>query len=424
MGPLRADLRTRITVALATVCIGVVGVLAIIVFSASHRMQEALVEQLVTEELEALVERSREGEGPVSGGGPNLQYYVARGPDARGGLPAPLRDLAPGHHEVGKGGPDELHVAVREVDGIRYMVAYDSGQHEVREKRFRNLLLIALGATAAIAVALGYALAGVLTRQLTALASRVRGLEPGVPGAHPKLERPDHDPEVAALAHALDDYHARIVGMMRREQEFTANASHELRTPLTAIRTSCELLAADAALTEKARARIEMIETAATQMTERIQALLLLARHPQWQSPESVELRRCVEDTAAPFREEIERKGLAFDVSIPDGEVVTLDRKALQIVLANLIKNAVAYTERGYVRVSGDGRRITVADSGAGIAPEDRSQVFERYYRADSKPEGLGLGLAIVLRICEDLGWKIEVESAPGEGSRFSLVFA
>ena len=421
MGPLRADLRTRITAVLAAVCIGVVGFLGLILFAASERMQEALVEQLVTEELEALVERARESDGPISGGGPNLQYFVVRASEARDTLPANLRDLAPGHHEVGKGGPDELHVLVREIDGVRYLVVYDSGQHEVREARFRNLLLIALCATALIAVALGYALAGVLTRQLTALASRVRGLEPG---AHPKLERADHDPEVAALAHALDDYHARIVEMMRREQEFTANASHELRTPLTAIRTSCELLSADAELNEKSRTRIEMIDSAATQMTERIQALLLLARHPQWETPEAVELRRCVEDTAVPFREEIARKGLAFEISIPAGEVATLDRRALQIVLANLIKNAVAYTEHGFVRVSGDGHRITVADSGAGIAPEHRSQVFERYYRADSKPEGLGLGLAIVRRICEDLGWKIEVESAPGKGSAFSLVFA
>jgi signal transduction histidine kinase len=236
--------------------------------------------------------------------------------------------------------------------------------------------------------------------------------------------RADHDREVAALAHALDEYHSRVIEMMRREQEFTANASHELRTPLTAIRTSCELLEADPALNDKSRRRVGMIDSAALQMTERIETLLFLARQHRPEALERVALRRMVDDAAAPYREEMTRKGLAFDLRIPEGEVLQLDRKALQLVLANLIKNAVAYTERGYVRVSYEARRLTVSDSGPGIAAEHRAQVFERYYRADDKPEGLGLGLAIVRRICEDLGWKIEVESNPGRGSAFCVVFA
>jgi signal transduction histidine kinase len=260
----------------------------------------------------------------------------------------------------------------------------------------------------------------VLTRQLTDLATKVRAFSPEEP--HPPLEHPDLDREVSALAHALDQYHESIMGMMRREQEFTANASHELRTPLTAIRTSCELLATDTGLGEKTRARIEMIASAAEQMTERIEALLYLARQRPPQAAEVVALRECVTEAAVPWRDEIARKGLAFDVPIRDDAVVRLDRKALQLVLANLIKNAVRYTERGFVRVTYDERRLTVADSGSGIAREHLPQVFERHYRAGHQNDGLGLGLAIVRRICDDLGWKIEVESQPGSGSAFSIV--
>jgi signal transduction histidine kinase len=104
--------------------------------------------------------------------------------------------------------------------------------------------------------------------------------------------------------------------------------------------------------------------------------------------------------------------------------VVTLDRKALQLVLANLIKNAVRYTDRGFVRVSYDEPRLTVSDSGSGISPQHLPQVFERFYRGDVDLDGLGLGLAIVRRICDDLGWKIEVKSQPGSGSAFSIVLA
>jgi signal transduction histidine kinase len=63
-----------------------------------------------------------------------------------------------------------------------------------------------------------------------------------------------------------------------------------------------------------------------------------------------------------------------------------------------------------------------VADSGAGIAPQHLPQLFERFYRGDHEADGFGLGLAIVRRICDDLGWRIDVQSRPGAGSSFSIV--
>ncbi|HZN26071.1 MAG TPA: HAMP domain-containing sensor histidine kinase [Burkholderiales bacterium] len=414
------DLRLRIAIALATVCIAVVGALGFTLYTASEDMEEALVQQLVTEELESLIERARHtGHAPASG--PNIQYYVFKTPEQLDMLPPALRTLAPGHHEVGSG-ENEKHVAVRDLGGTRYIVVYDAGPHELREWRFRQLLYSALGTIALLSVAIGYWLAGVLTRQLTDLAASVATLHPDTP--HPPLERSDHDREVAAVARALDDYHARIVEMIRREQEFTSNASHELRTPLTAIRTSCELLLGESGVPQKARTRIEQVDRAARQMTERIEVLLLLARSHRREAVETVALRRCVEDAAYPYLDEIEQKGLQFDIAIPESQLVQVDRKALQLVLSNLIKNAVRYTDRGHVRVSYEAPRVIVSDSGSGIAPEHQPQLFERYFRADNRPEGLGLGLAIVRRICDHFGWKIEVKSAPGSGSAFSVLLS
>lgn len=418
---MKLDLRLRIAVVLATVCIAVVGALGFALYLASQDMEQALVVELVTEELESLMERARLPGAQVAVGGANFHYYVLDSPEDRERLPPAIRSLGPGHHDIGHG-LEETHVAVRDDGTRRYVVTYDAGRHEQREARFRDLLLLMLLAAALVAVLLGYWLAGVLTRQLNELASRVSRFAPDV--AHPPLRRADHDREVAALAQALDEYHERILDMIHRQQEFTANASHELRTPLTAIRTTCELLAAEPVLSDKARTRVDMIELAAKEMTERIESLLFLARqHPQ-PALETVALRHCVDDAAAPYREAMARKGLSFEVRVPEHELLKLDRKALQVVLANLIKNAATYTERGYIRVSYAGRRLTVADSGPGIAPEHQQQVFERYFRADNGPEGLGLGLAIVRRICDDLGWKIEVKSNPGAGSAFSVVFS
>jgi len=419
MRGIKVDLRLRIAIVLATVCIAIVGAMGFTLYLASEDMEAGLVEQLVSEEMDSLMNRAEFSDVAASASGPNLQYYVLRSPQDYAAIAPRLQDLSPGTHRVGTGS-EEMHVAVRDVSGVRYIVAYDAAAHELREQRFRRLLLTALATAAVMSVVLGYWLAGVLTRQLTELARRVALLAPDEP--HPPLERRDHDREVAALAHALDQYRARIVEMIKREQEFTANASHELRTPLTAIRTSCELLAAERGFDEKARSRIDMIAGAAEQMTERIETLLYTARHKATEAAEPVGLRDCVNDAALSCRDEISRKGLVFEVPIREDAVVKLNRRALQLVLANLIKNAVRYTERGYVRVTYEAPCLTVADSGTGIAPQHLPQLFERFYRGDHDADGFGLGLAIVRRICDDVGWKIDVQSRPGAGSSFSIV--
>ena len=134
-------------------------------------------------------------------------------------------------------------------------------------------------------------------------------------------------------------------------------------------------------------------------------------------------LAECVSDAAEPHRVEIARKGLAFNVEIDAGAVLNLNRQALHTVLANLIGNAVQYTESGCIRVSFTGRRLTIADSGRGIPPASLPRLFERFYRSSDGAEGFGLGLAIVKRICDQYGWRIEVESRPAAGSAFSIAF-
>src|SRR5690242_5901769 len=169
------DLRLRIAAALAIVCIAIVGVLGFVLYAASEEMEHALVEQLVSEEMEFLINRSQQASGPASTSGPNLQYYVVREPQDVSKLAPAVKGLGPGSHEVGSG-RDEIYVSVRDLGRVRYIVVYDVGAHKMREARFKQLLQIALASAAVLAVILGYWLAGVLTRQLTELARRVGSL--------------------------------------------------------------------------------------------------------------------------------------------------------------------------------------------------------------------------------------------------------
>ncbi|HET7158607.1 MAG TPA: HAMP domain-containing sensor histidine kinase, partial [Burkholderiales bacterium] len=326
----RLDLRLRIAAVLSIVCISIVGTLGVTLYAAADEMEQALIEQLVTEELDSLVERTQSGER-VFASGPNLQYYVLHSAADREQLPPTVRSLGPGLHEVGQGS-SEKRIGIRDNGGTRYVVVYDEGAHELREAHLRQLLLFSLITAIILSIVVGYALAGVLTRQLDELAERVVLLAPDEP--HPPLERADHDREVATLARALDQYHNRLLAMMQREQEFTANASHELRTPLTAITTTCELLRADAHLDEKSRKRVETVSEAAARITDHLESLLRLARAEIIPAQESVRLRQCVTDAAAPYRQAMADKKLQFDVRVAEGVVLRLDRKALQLVLA------------------------------------------------------------------------------------------
>jgi signal transduction histidine kinase len=416
----RFNLRQRIALAFALACTAVVAALGLTLRTASEDLEEALVDQIVSEEVAHLIDRYRKSPDYLPAPGPNLQYYIVRSSADEAGVPPEFLALAPGNHGFGTG-INERHVAVRRVDNVRFIVTYDSGQHEEREAAFRDLLLLSLATVILVAIGLGYWLGGVLTRQLTELAQRVSRLAPDEP--HDPLAHPEQDTEVAALARTLDDYHARIVSMVAREQEFTGNASHELRTPLTAIRTSCELLLGEAALPDKVRSRIAAIDAAAHRMSEQVQALLFLAREQPLGTVEPVALAECAEEAANALRDEIAVRHISFENRVERGAVLDLDRQALQTVLANLLRNAVQHTERGYVRVDYAPRRLTVADSGTGIDPQVLPRLFDRFYQGTNRIGSFGLGLAIVKRICDHYGWRVEVDSAPGRGAAFTIAF-
>ncbi|HXF67622.1 MAG TPA: HAMP domain-containing sensor histidine kinase [Burkholderiales bacterium] len=420
MPAIRLGLRQRVALALTLACLLVVGALGFTLYTASEDLEESLIDQILSEEMDYLVRRHREDPAYEPQGGSNLQSYIVRAASESARLPAFLRRLAPGRHELFVGA-DEYHVLVREEGASRYYVAYEVGLHEQREEKFRLLLLLSVLAAAVAAAALGYWLSGLLVQQVTELAERVADL--GAGARRTALARPGQDPEVAMLARALENYQARIEEMVLREQEFTSNASHELRTPLAAIRTSCELLLAESELAGKARERVERIGAAADRMAEQIQALLELARGETPGAIEPVAIAQCVAEAVEPYRGEIAHKGLELRLEVADDAVLELDYHALRLVVSNLVRNAVHHTERGYVKISYAARRLTVADSGRGIEAERLPRVFERFYRGDGTREGIGLGLAIVKRVCDRHGWKIEVESAPLEGSIFRINF-
>jgi two-component system phosphate regulon sensor histidine kinase PhoR len=217
------------------------------------------------------------------------------------------------------------------------------------------------------------------------------------------------------------------------KRDFVVNASHELRTPLTSILGSLEMLEGEV---EGGAARwVQAIQRNAERMTAIVQDMLLLSRlevRGAEPAPERVDLRRLIEDVAGMLAHRAQSQGIVVTLSIPvDLPSITADAFLLEQMLVNLLDNALKYTEQGEVTVTcapqGASKvRIEVADTGIGIPSESLPRIFERFYVVDKsrsrKLGGTGLGLAIVKHIVQSHGGTIDVESAPGKGTRFIVL--
>ena len=211
------------------------------------------------------------------------------------------------------------------------------------------------------------------------------------------------------------------------EREFVSNAAHELRTPLTTIIGAVEVLQAGAKEDPAERDRfLAHIERESARLARLARALLTLARAHAGQEPrvERVELEPLLREVADDLRP---HDGVSVDVECDPGLVATVNRDLLEQALRNLGENAAKHTRAGRVvlRASGAGStvQLEVEDTGVGMSSETQQHVFDRFYRGqDRDAEGFGLGLAIVAQAVRSLGGRVELDSAPGEGTRVQIV--
>jgi two-component system sensor histidine kinase QseC len=229
--------------------------------------------------------------------------------------------------------------------------------------------------------------------------------------------------EIQGLAKAVNGLLARLDAALSRERRFTADAAHELRTPVAAVKVHADNLRTAINDAERAESQ-QRLDAGVRRMERAIAQLLALSRVEPGAAPHLREpvdlaslLARELDDAAALARD----RGITLTVDVAP-VVVSGDPDALVGLVRNLLDNAVRYTPaEGRVHVtlaSADGEaRLTVEDSGPGIAPEARLRVFERFHRElGTGVEGSGLGLSIVSQVLAAHEGRIALDASPRLG--------
>jgi len=381
-----------------------------------EEMEQDFIDEILAGQLAYSIEISRNSPGLVLPNTPTMKLYrLVSGEPLPAALPPALADFPVGNHEF-REGDREYQVAVREADGSRFILLYDWSETEAREAAFSTVVIVSALSLCVLAMILVYAITGRLTLGLETLASRVvegRGDTPFV--------QPDMELEMLAVARALDAAEIRQTELLARERDFSANLSHELRTPLAGIRSDAEMLATNEALPDGVRRRAARIITATDSTTQLAETLLLLAREARPQLLEAVSVADATRRAWGAIQSQ-STKPVKLELQIPESAVLQADSALLQIVLRNLLANALRHGEGLGVSCVLEGGRLSVQDRGPGLPEGDPDRIFQRFHRRGQKP-GHGLGLALVKHICTACGWSVLAFNRPGGGACVEVDF-
>ncbi len=269
---------------------------------------------------------------------------------------------------------------------------------------------------------------GALAEQFNRMAAQ---LQESYSGLEQKVEKRTR--ELALALSELDEKSRELETASRHKSEFLANMSHELRTPLNAIIGFSQVLSDKlfGEVNEKQAEYLEDILTSANHLLALINDVLDLSKVESGQVELEVapfSLRDALERGVVMVRERATMDGVQVALEAnPDVDVVTGDERRIRQVIFNLLSNAVKFTPSGgavgvrAMQVNGE-VRVSVTDTGPGIAAEDHERIFEEFQQTDAgveQREGTGLGLPLSKRLVELHGGRIWVDSEPGKGSTF-----
>ncbi|MFM9435292.1 signal transduction histidine kinase [Janthinobacterium sp. CG_23.3] len=336
-------------------------------------------------------------------------------------IPLSLRNLPPGVHDIDVDGVG-LHVLSGRDAAAPYVVVDHESDYVEVELAVYSLLGVSLLGFIGMSLLLGAFVARRFVTPIITLSAAV---------AERRAELPliDNNDELGVLARAFAEHTGEMQQFLDRERFFTGDVSHELRTPLTVISGAAEILMLETAGQPLLYRPAERIHRAASDASDSVAILLLLARSPTLIEAADVSLADVVKEEVALHQNLVGNKPVSLRYAGGADFSIRAPRKLVAAAIGNLIRNACQYTDHGTVTVALEHHCVLVADTGRGLPDALRAMLSGDQGAAapvdlGAGSAGIGLGLALVGRICEYLGATLEIASPSAPGTAIGIRFA
>ncbi len=338
-------------------------------------------------------------------------------------------------------GPGAANFPTRTIDGRsvrvgtftwRDLTAHIGADLSEINQNGRNILLGMVAAIPTVLLVVGIGARWVARHGLAPVeAIRQAAARITVHNLEQRLPVPPSADEIAGLIEVLNATFERLQRSFEQSVRFSAEASHHLKTPISVLRLGIEEILIDPDTSEKHQERAEALLHQVHQLTSISENLLLLARSDAGRldlQRNEFDLNEVLEGVCDDARALAEPHHLSVEAELPERLPILADRRAVGLIIQNLVENAVKYNEPNgciciYAHSINGHVEITVKNNGEPIPPERASHIFERFYRArsDGRISGHGLGLSIASELTKAHGGELVLARSDSEWTEFRL---
>jgi len=417
----KVSIRWRIVIAFTLITLFVAGAFTLGIYTIVHAMEDELLSQEMHEKLELIVASPVRPSATLKHLG--LHLFTSTTP-ADPKISQYLVNLKPGFTEV-EASPSSYYIYRQTIRGQDYILVQDQSMYE---DGFERNLFIALKSGFLLTILVGVLVGWLLARQIISPIIKLSAVfSQRKLGALDEVAIANHFPndEIGDLAQAFEEAYAKIKDALWRERLFTSDVSHEFRSGLMVISSSCEVLMQARAKDDPDCERIQRIARASMELQQLIESLLIVARaeYTAINPAKTQTLAQIAQEAFNRWQPAFLEKKIVFNLISKDTlEPRLFNADLLLTALSNLLKNALNYTHSGKVELIICSASVSVVDTGVGIDVDQQSQVLKPFIRGNQLPlDGLGLGLSLIQRICENQGWQLSLFSEPGRGSTFTI---
>ncbi|WP_024890959.1 sensor histidine kinase [Luteimonas huabeiensis] len=416
----RPSLRTRVLYWLAGYALLLAAGISLHGLLINEYAERLLWDTLIQNEFDRHLERRASDPGYRWADSQSLRLYVDGGASP---LPAAFERLPDGiHDDLTLADGREVLALLRHVDGVRHAMALDITEMEREEDR---LALFILGSAVLLVTLTGLAMAfglGRALRPLADMAAAIQALAPDrsgqriVPGARASSE-------LIVIAGALNDYLQRNERFVERERTFVRTASHELRTPVAVLEGAAELALQAPGIPAATEHQLRRIQRTARDMEQLIALLLALAKDPSRlaQAGQPIALERLLPQIVDDHLHLTAGKALTVAIAVDAPCEIVAPPGIVRAAIGNLLRNAIEHSDDGRIDVElGPGATVVIRDPGHGMDPARISAIYSRLARGGAAT-GDGIGLDLIARLCEHLGWTLDIDSGSGQGTTVVL---